>query len=295
MPNAAAHFVETILRQATGNAFSLQELTPVAGGSIHQCYRAQGANERYFVKLGGIDCAEMFAAEADGLDALQKANTFSVPDLVARHADETHACLILEYLDIRPLAEAGDGTRAGEALAELHRLKHDHFGWHRPNFLGRTALDNQFRGQWADFLAESRFRPLLDAAHAAGFVEVARQGRRLADRLHALFVEDEPPAALLHGDLWHGNIGVLANGTPVIFDPAVFWGDPLFDLAMSSLFGGFPTSFYTAYRQAHPPGPEHAARERLYQCYHLLNHLVMFGRSYERETLRHLAWLIQYR
>jgi len=295
MPAVPAHFVESSIRNATGTAFELRELRPVPGGSIHQCYRAQGTVERYFVKLGGPECADMFAAEADGLEALRDASPFAIPVVVACESDDRHACLVLEYLDIKPLGAPADGTRAGEALAALHAHQHDGFGWHRDNFLGRTALVNTFHAQWATFLDQARFTPLLDAAAAAGFVDLARKGRKLVDRLPALFVEYQPPASLLHGDLWHGNIGVLEDGRPVLFDPATFYGDPVFDLAMTALFGGFPTSFYTAYRQAMPPTPEHDAREHLYRCYHLLNHLVLFGRSYERETLRQLDWLIQYR
>lgn len=295
MPIPSAQFVESSIREATGNGFELRELQPVAGGSIHACFLAKAQADQYFVKLGGPECADMFAAEADGLDALRDASPFVIPAVIARANDEAHACLVLESLEISPLTSPVDGTRAGEALAILHTHRHTQFGWHRSNFLGRTALDNTFHAQWASFLHHARFTPLLDAAADAGFVEVARRGRKFVERLPALFVADQPPAARLHGDLWHGNIGVLEDGRPVIFDPATFYGDPLFDLAMTALFGGFPTSFYTAYRQTHPPVPEQEARERVYRCYHLLNHLVLFGRSYERETLRLLDWLIGYR
>lgn len=236
----------------------------------------------------------MFSAEAEGLLALRGASPFVVPEVIHQDSDDTHACLILEHLDIWALTTPEAGTRAGEALAALHAHRQATFGWHRDNFLGRTALNNTPHTQWARFLDQERFSPLLDTAAAASFVEVAKRGRKLVARLPALFADDQPPAALLHGDLWHGNVGVLKDGRPVVFDPAIFFGDPHFDLAMTALFGGFPTSFYTAYRQANPPAAEQEARERLYRCYHLLNHLIQFGRSYERETLRQLDWLLAY-
>ncbi|QID17131.1 fructosamine kinase family protein [Nitrogeniibacter mangrovi] len=285
-------FVESAIRDATGAAFRLIDLQPVHGGSIHDCYRAHGDRDTYFIKLGGHTCNDMFAAEADGLDALRGASPLYVPELVGHRADATHACLILEHVTLAPLQSAADGERAGEALAVLHADTSAQFGWHRSNFLGRTPLDNRWQAHWPQFLATARFAPLFAAAVAAGHVTLERKGRQLVERLPALFVDDATPASLLHGDLWHGNIGVRPDGTPTVFDPAVFRGDPEFDLAMTGLFGGFPSSFYAAYRRARPPRPGYEIRDRLYRCYHLLNHVVLFGHAYLRETVRQIDWLL---
>ena len=86
--------------------------------------------------------------------------------------------------------------------------------------------------------------------------------------------------SLLHGDLWGGNWLVGASGEPVLIDPAVYFGDREAELAMCHLFGGFPGSFFAAYDALWPPAPGRAERVRLYQLYHLLNHLNLFGEGY---------------
>ena len=295
MRDTHARAIETAIRQAIGNDFLVGALTPVQGGSIHACYRVDGGGERYFAKVGGFACAPMFEAEADGLAALRDTHTFHVPKrLFCGQIDES-ACLILEHLDLQPLSERDHGLAAGEALARLHQVHGDAYGWPTDNYLGRTPQNNTPCPTWAAFLAERRLGPMIARAVEQGFDSLAKPGRALIQRIPALLVDHKPPAALLHGDLWHGNIGVLPDGTPAIFDPAVSHGDPEFDLAMTALFGGFPDSFYAAYRQRCPPAPGHDVRERLYRLYHVLNHLILFGRGYLGEAQRLVRWLLDCR
>jgi protein-ribulosamine 3-kinase len=101
----------------------------------------------------------------------------------------------------------------------------------------------------------------------------------LCKRLPDLFTAYEPQASLLHGDLWAGNWGSV-DGEPVIYDPAVYYGDRESDIAMTMLFGGFGKSFYDAYKKSWPMAPGHEQRLKLYRLYHVLNHLNLFGRSY---------------
>jgi protein-ribulosamine 3-kinase len=102
----------------------------------------------------------------------------------------------------------------------------------------------------------------------------------------------EPAPSLVHGDLWSGNAGFLPDGVPVMFDPAVYYGDREADLAMSELFGGFAAEFYAAYNAAWPLASGYEQRKPLYNLYHLLNHLNLFGGGYlaqVRAALRFLA------
>ena len=85
---------------------------------------------------------------------------------------------------------------------------------------------------------------------------------------------------MLHGDLWGGNIGYDDGGNPVIFDPAVYYGDREADLAMTELFGEFGRAFYDAYNDAWPLDRGYAVRKTLYNLYHILNHLNLFGGGY---------------
>lgn len=291
-PPAANHpalpAVEQAIRARTGNAFRIAAAHPVGGGSIHTALRVEdGAGAACFVKLADAACAPMFAAEADGLAEIAASGSFRTPAVIACDTEGTHAFLVLEHLQLRPLQSAADGIRFADALVRLHRDRGERFGWHRDNFIGRTPQQNSPHANWAHFFVEHRLRPQFALARAQGFdPELHRQGECLLDRVPALFLDYRPQESLLHGDLWHGNAAMLADGTPVVFDPAVHRGDRESDLAMSELFGGFPSSFYAEYRKAWPLHEDYEQRKLLYSLYHMLNHLNLFGRAYQREALR---------
>jgi fructosamine-3-kinase len=109
--------------------------------------------------------------------------------------------------------------------------------------------------------------------------------------LPELFENYEPVPSLCHGDLWSGNWGV-AGGVPVIFDPAVYYGDRESDIAMTMLFGGFGRAFYRAYEESWPMAKGHERRLKLYQLYHVLNHLNLFGSGYRGQAMRLLRDLV---
>lgn len=292
---ASLSAVEAAIRDAVGNAFTLNTAHPASGGCINQSMVVAGGGARYFVKINATAAADMFEAEADGLAAIAATGAFRTPKVIARGADEEQAFLILEHLDLRPLHCAADGERFAEALATLHAVEGEHFGWSRDNYIGSTPQHNAESDNWARFFALQRMTPQLALAHSKGFDgELQRLGRRLVERIPALFLDYRPRPSLVHGDLWHGNAAMTTDGRPAIFDPAVHHGDRESDLAMSELFGGFPTSFYAAYRRSLALAPEYETRKNLYVLYHLLNHLNIFGRSYLGETMRIARRLMQH-
>jgi len=180
-----------------------------------------------------------------------------------------------------------EGIAFAERLVQLHRTPGEHFGWRHDNFIGRSPQPNGEGDNWAAFFVARRLRPQFERARANGFGgDLQRQGERLLGRVPALFLDYRPQPSLLHGDLWHGNAAFTAAGEPTVFDPAVHFGDREADLAMSELFGGFPSAFYAAYRSAWPLNEDYEQRKPLYSLYHILNHLNLFGRSYLREALR---------
>lgn len=280
--------IEAAVRAATGNAFRAGGVEPVGGGCIHRTFvlgAADGA--RYFVKLNGAGRLPVFEAEADGLAAIAATGTLRTPTVIASGRDDTHAFLVLEYLDLRPLQSAEDGARFAEALVAMHHARGEHFGWHRDNFIGTTPQSNAETDNWALFFVRHRLRPQFARARQSGFEgALQRQADALLGRVPALFLDYRPQPALLHGDLWHGNVAIGADGTPVVFDPACHYGDREADLAMSELFGGFPGAFYATYRRLWPLDADYEARKPLYCLYHILNHLNLFGRSYLREAER---------
>jgi fructosamine-3-kinase len=203
-----------------------------------------------------------------------------------------HAWLMLEYL---PLMSGG--TRAmeklGRSLAALHAQPQKGFGWHRDNAIGATLQRNAYCDDWIAFWREQRLGFQLDLAARNGYAgTLQQQGEQLQARLDGLFVGHSPTPALLHGDLWSGNAGCTVEGEPVIFDPAVYQGDREADLAMTELFGGFPESFYAAYREALPLTTGYPQRRTLYNVYHVLNHLNLFGSSYRAQAERMMAQLL---
>lgn len=279
--------IEQSIRDATGDDFALSGSAPVAGGCISQTLEVCGENTRYFVKLAPLANAAMFDAEADGLAAIAATRTIRTPEVIAQGQTDTTAFLVLEFLDIHPLVSPEDGRRFARALADLHRQTGAQFGWHCDNFIGQTPQHNAPDEYWSRFYIEHRLRPQFALTSENGYdIELNEIGERLCARIPSLFLDYRPQPSLLHGDLWHGNAGMNGAGEPVVFDPAVHYGDLESDLAMCALFGGFPTSFHAEYQAANPLAPDSNRRRMLYSLYHVLNHLNLFGRSYLGEALR---------
>jgi protein-ribulosamine 3-kinase len=253
--------------------------TPVSGGDISAAWRLMSTEGDLFIKTGPLAAEEMFAAEADGLVELAKPGVLRVPRVLATgHCDEL-AFLALEWLRLEATHPEVEQL-LGVELALLHRTTSDRYGWHRNNTIGLTAQINTSNESWIDFYREHRLEFQLRLAADNGFgADLQNRGARLLERLQVYFEHTEPAASLLHGDLWGGNWGCCA-GRPVMFDPAVYYGDRETDIAMTRLFGGFGSAFYEAYESAWPLADGHDERNHLYQLYHVLNHLNLFGSGY---------------
>lgn len=261
----------------------------VSGGDISAAWRLPTRGGPVFLKSGSHDAAEMFDAERAALAELDAAGAVRVPRPLALISTAGIAVLALEWLDIR--AADGDANRLfGRQLAALHTHTRPSFGWDRDNTIGATPQSNRLCDDWVTFFRRERLEFQLELAVANGYRELKDEGERIAGRLDILFRDYRPQASLLHGDLWGGNWGV-ADGVPVMFDPALYYGDRETDIAMTRLFGGFSSEFYNAYEAAWPLAPGHEARTDLYQLYHVLNHLNLFGSAYlgrARDLLRSL-------
>lgn len=213
----------------------------------------------------------MLEAEARGLELL--ASHIRVPQLLAQGTMVGVGWLAMEWLDLRPL-DARGWENFGRALAGLHRVTRSEFGLEHDNFIGATPQENGPLSSWCEFFIERRLKPQLRLAREYRLPEleiVAAAERLLADH--------HPPPSLLHGDLWSGNAAELPDGTGVVFDPAPYFGDGETDLAMLQLFGGaLPESFYEGYGVSDTAADPR--RRRLYDLYHALNHLNLFGSGY---------------
>lgn len=237
------------------------------------------ASDAVFRKVAPAAALAMFEAEAEGLQELRSARAIRVPEVLACGVTGGECFLELERLTFdRVTAETE--RQFGEQLARLHRHTAKRFGWHRDNTIGLTLQQNDWCDNWVDFFRKHRLGFQLELATANGYDgDISHYGAMLSDRLPELFAGYEPDASLLHGDLWAGNWGSV-GGEPVIFDPAVYYGDRESDIAMTLLFGGFGKPFYEAYESSWPRAQGFEQRLKLYQLYHVLNHLNLFGGSY---------------
>lgn len=247
----------------------------IAGGSIHHAMRACGETGTWFIKWNITTSLPLFEAEAEGLLRLAQTSGPKVPDVITCGHDARHSWLILQHLD---LVSYGDSTALGTALADLHRETSDAHGWPADNYIGHTPQHNGLCRDWPQFWWERRLRPQLAMAEAAGY-DIGCDAEALKAASQRL-LQHEPSASLLHGDLWGGNHGYLVNGQPVLFDPACWFGDRETDLAMMHLFGGFDPDVFRAYAGAWPLSEGHEDRLPLYQLYHVLNHLNLFGSAW---------------
>ena len=247
------------------------------------CYRWSAGATPLFVKIGSGERLAAFEAESAGLAQLAAAGALRVPQLRACGVAEGVAFLALEWLESGP-ADEGCLRRLGAGLAAQHAVTAPAYGWQQDNTIGRTPQRNDWSADWAQFFVERRLRPQLCLAAANGFADgVGARGEQLLQACAALLAGHRPAPSLLHGDLWGGN-WLSCGGEPVIFDPAVYFGDREADLAMTRLFGGFAAPFYEAYEAAAPLPSGAPLRAELYNLYHLLNHVNLFGRAYVRQA-----------
>ena len=251
-----------------------------------------GMRPRSFVKRLPVAERWRLEAEVDGLARLAATGAIRVPRVLGEGANETEAWLELEWFELHP-ADAASDAGMGAALARLHAATAQAFGLERDNAIGATPQPNAPSGRWLEFWRERRLRFQFELAARNGYGgRLQDRGCRLLEALPALLEGHRPQPSLLHGDLWAGNRAMLADGTPVVFDPAVYYGDREADLAMTRLFGGFGPDFYAAYERAWPLAAGASARRDLYNLYHVLNHLNLFGGGYRTQAERMIEHLL---
>jgi fructosamine-3-kinase len=272
------------LARACGVGVHPAPASRVHGGCINESYRWESAHGPLFVKVAAVADLSMLEAEAAGLAELAQANAVRVPAVHAVGTSGEHAFLALEWLELGSATPASE-SRLGELLAWQHRVSAPRFGWHRDNTIGSTPQLNGWHDDWVTFFRERRLRFQLDLARRNGHAgALADRAAKLLELMGAFFASHRPVPSLLHGDLWGGNWSADASGNPVVFDPAVYYGDREADLAMTRLFGGFGNAFYTAYHATWPLDQAAGTRRALYNLYHVLNHLNLFGGGYREQA-----------
>jgi fructosamine-3-kinase len=260
--------------------FKIDFVKQVSGGDINQAFLLQVGQQSWFIKVNRASLLEMFEAEQAGLNEIAATDTIRVPQPLSCGLIKNHCYLLMENLNLKRGSTATDRL-LGAQLAQLHQIKQPYFGWFRNNTIGSTAQLNERDELWPKFWCVMRMHFQLHLAANNGFSgRLQTRGERLCEQLDNFFVDYHPYPALVHGDLWAGNAGVDDKNQPVIFDPACYYADREVDIAMTELFGGFSGDFYAAYNDVYALEPGYETRKTLYNLYHVLNHLNLFGSAY---------------
>ena len=261
----------------------IKSTSSVSGGCIADSRKLQlESGKVFFLKQLRGSNSGAFDAEESGLEELRKSGTVNVPEVVHKGAD----FLLLQWIEAGYSKSNSSMEMLGRQFAELHRYRGKKFGFFEDNLLGDSPQSNKPSKEgsqnWAVFYAENRLEFQTNLAVKKGYAtpELTNLMENLIKKFSDLISGTEEEPSLLHGDLWSGNYLIDGRGIPWLIDPAVYYGNREADMAMTSLFGGFSNAFYSAYKSAYPIAPGYAEREPLYQLYHLLNHLNLFGTGY---------------
>ena len=251
------------------------------GGSINRVFLLEQANRKLVIKYNSkVDLPGLFEAEAQGLNFLREHSRFTIPGILFQFTGKDFSFLVLEYLDSTNQVQKDFWYEAGRKLALMHRNTEDFFGFISDNYFADIPQDNQPTADWIDFLILRRLEPLIRLNADEGRISslTIKSVEKMYKRLDEIFPKEQP--ALLHGDLWSGNFLFSKNGDAALIDPAVYYGHREMDLAMTLLFGGFDSVFYSSYEEHFPLEKSWRSRVELNQLYPLLFHSWKFGGSY---------------
>lgn len=259
---------------------SIEEVTPVTGGSINATYRLRTNTRNLLVKLNHADqFPAMFAKEAEGLRLLGASRAFTLPEVILVGKNDQEAFLVLEYIE-EGVKAPDFWIRFGQQLAHLHQNTFPRFGLDHTNYIGSLLQPNAYHNTWADFMVSERLEPQFEKAFNKGYLRNynLKDINRLFTKIGQYYPQERP--SLVHGDLWSGNFRVGPQGQVVLIDPAVYYGHREMDLAMMQLFGGFDATLFQTYHEVFPLEEEWEKRLPLGQLYPLLVHVNLFGESY---------------
>ncbi len=284
--------LESAVSSLFGEGTKIEQTRRISGGDSNEAYGLTLTGGKYiFMKCNTKENLPFFTAEAAGLHAIARTEAIGTPRILGVGTDGGRggfSFLLLEFISGKSHGKRYWEEFAGQ-LAGLHRAETDglaaggKYGFESDNYIGRRRQVNTGYGSWIGFFRDCRLAPQFRDADRYFDREDRKKILRLLDHLDEILVEPQKPS-LLHGDLWAGNVITGNDGRAWLIDPAVSVGHAEADIAMTELFGGFPPVFYDAYKAAAPMQPGYERRRDVYNLYHLLNHLNMFGRTYLPEV-----------
>ncbi|XP_035417748.1 ketosamine-3-kinase isoform X2 [Cygnus atratus] len=272
----------TVLR-ATGHS---------GGGCISQGQSYETDSGRVYVKSNAKpEARRMFEGEMASLEAILKTQTIKVPKPIkVIELPGVSTLFVMEHLEMRGLNR--HSSKLGTQLADLH-LHNQQLGEKLKKEESTVGMVNDWQTDWVTFFAKQRIQPQMDMIEKnSGDREARELWAQLQLKIPSLFCDVEIVPALLHGDLWGGNVAEDDSG-PIIFDPASFYGHSEYELAIAGMFGGFTSSFYSAYHSKIPKAPGFEKRLKLYQLFHYMNHWNHFGTGYRGSSLNIMRNLVK--
>jgi len=279
-----------------GQGYQSARLRRSGAGCINETWELYAKGQRsLFVKIGRKGFGTMYQREYEALIELRKAQKFHVPEpLITGLLEDECALLVMEFIPLTPVRRSSE-SMLGEALAEMHNIVNSEYGLTENNYIGRSIQCNGWSDNWWQFFCERRLSHQLGVAIESGIhQELASQIENIIQRVPGFFMSHQPTASLLHGDLWSGNVSTDSHGTPVIYDPALYYGDPETDIAMSQMFGALGLGVYEAYYGNISAVEGVELRRPLYDLYHWLNHFNLFGATYLGQINRVVKQLLHF-
>ena len=215
-------FFESILFSALGQSVEVIDVQFVSGGNITTSARVFSSAGVFFIKWNELEqytAPDMFENEARGLSILRQASPFHIPQVVGYGQYQGKSYLILEFVDAGKPATAY-WEMLGQHLAVLHSNTQQEFGLPFNNYIGSLPQTNTLTPNGYDFFFDYRLLPQAGLALYNGLLPKQTYDAlfRLRIRLPELLPNEQP--ALLHGDLWIGNVLVNEKGNPSLIDPA---------------------------------------------------------------------------
>jgi len=278
------HNIRLAVKDIFGQSAEVKSITSVSGGSISESFLAEiNDGKSLFIKKNELIPEGLFKCESNGLSALKSFGA-RVPEVYKVFTAEGYQYIIMQYIE-RTSPSKSSVYNFGRELAELHRKDAgDKYGFSENNYIGANRQFNDYSASWVSFFAEMRLGHQLKLAVNNKYFDEHEVDvfSKLIDKLGDIIPEDKP--SLVHGDLWGGNYINSAEGCYLI-DPAVYFGSREADIAMTELFGGFSNEFYRGYDDVYLLDKGYRERRDLYNLYHILNHLNLFGLSYKNQAL----------
>lgn len=289
MSTSMISLLEKLLTESLQKKVKIHSDETLSGGCINHATRLATNQGVFFAKWNAHGPEDLFLREAECLEELAKPETsLVIPGVYVktRKEEQIPAFLVTDFLAQPTGKTAEQDEQLGRGIAELHRYESEQYGFHHDNYCGTTPQNNRWNSDWVSFFGQQRIWPLVELiGQERGMgTEEKKLYEQLLEKLPHL-IGHAPAASLNHGDLWSGNFMYSAHG-PAVIDPASYYADREFDLAMMAMFGGYSERVWAAYQEMYPLPSDWKERQDLYMLYHYLNHYYLFGGSYGHQALQ---------